>query len=186
MPTFLPPRRGISHSAALAESRVYARVDTQELRDLDDGLARRRVLVGQAVRHERGNRALPGIALRGSCRCNRCRPRGGLRCRTGASRLQQRIARQPARLLLQHQRRQLLQAVDVAELQHGLHQLGVIDAAVLGAKIAGCNRARGVDRHLSLREALGHVVMPPGWRPGQSLPRGDRRADRDAPEVPQP
>ena len=31
MTIYLPPRRGISHSAALAESRVYARVDTPEL-----------------------------------------------------------------------------------------------------------------------------------------------------------
>ncbi len=28
----------------------------------------------------------------------------------------------------------------------------------------------------SLREALGYVVMPPGWRPGQPVPRADREA----------
>lgn len=31
MPTYLPPRRGISHSAALAEARAFARVDQPEL-----------------------------------------------------------------------------------------------------------------------------------------------------------
>ncbi|MBU0917187.1 sterol desaturase family protein [Aquabacterium parvum] len=37
----------------------------------------------------------------------------------------------------------------------------------------------------SLREAMGYVVMPPGWRPGLPVPRADR-ADRDAVEVSQP
>lgn len=31
MPTYLPPRRGISHSAAMAEARTFARVDQPEL-----------------------------------------------------------------------------------------------------------------------------------------------------------
>jgi hypothetical protein len=31
MPTYLPPRRGISHSAAVAEARAFARVDEPEL-----------------------------------------------------------------------------------------------------------------------------------------------------------
>jgi len=34
----------------------------------------------------------------------------------------------------------------------------------------------------SLREALGYIAMPPGWRPGQPVPR----AEREAVEVSQP